>query len=450
MTSTDYAAWGVGIAGGVMISLVTLCFTYGSGNLIGVSGILHGIIRPWSKEFIPWKSFFIAGVLIAGSSGYAILSLDATSREARNTVFGPDQSNQPLWVCLLSGICVGFGASMSNGCTSGHGLVGVSRLSPRSIVATGTFFCTGIITASLTLSSFGAPIFHGETPPSFTLGSLYVIPLVAVLVFHVIMVSLFSKSHIQTICPPDFSMWITICKTSWHIQLFSLLMGFLFGVALLLTGMCNPDIIAGFLNFGSSQWNPQLLLVCVGCMIPNVIGFYYVAHLQQPPYLVVATVSPAADSTAKATTTTTTGTGTGTTKNLCDIIAYGPKHPKNNKIEWRLIVGAIIFGFGWSLSGICPGPGLINYATGRDYYGVLVPSMIFGMQIHDGMEEVLIWVVGFSGKTGNLPPSNNVNQVNKTNTVASLGDVNGGGIGENNVVDNNNNDVTVGRDINIQ
>src|SRR5205807_2319015 len=121
----------------------------------------------------------------------------------------------------------------------------------------------------------------------------------------------------------------------------SLIMGFLFGVALLLTGMCNPLIILGFLNFAGSEWNPQLLLVCVGCMIPNMIAFRYVATLKQPPYLLrqsTSTVNP-----------------TSPPKNICEMVPYGLHHPKNTKMEWRLVVGAMIFGFGWALSGICPG-----------------------------------------------------------------------------------------------
>lgn len=103
------------------------------GKIAGISGILAGVIRPVKGE-VAWKASFTAGLLAGG----LLLRLVLPGAFA----FGVMRS----WpVLMMAGLMVGFGARLGNGCTSGHGVCGVSRLSARSIVATGTFMITGAL-----------------------------------------------------------------------------------------------------------------------------------------------------------------------------------------------------------------------------------------------------------------------------------------------------------------
>jgi uncharacterized membrane protein YedE/YeeE len=122
------------LLGGVLIGTGALAMLLWNGKIAGISGITKGLLRidpgDWS-----WRLAFVAGLLAGGGVSYLI----------NPSVFeiATDRSYAML---ALAGLLVGFGTTMSNGCTSGHGVCGVSRLSPRSIAATLTFIGTGMIT----------------------------------------------------------------------------------------------------------------------------------------------------------------------------------------------------------------------------------------------------------------------------------------------------------------
>lgn len=125
------------LLGGVLIGSSALVLLALNGRIAGVSGIVGGLLARPSAE-TPWRVGFVAGLLGGGLVVRVLFDdpyrgLDAT----------------PLVVLALAGLLVGYGASLGNGCTSGHGVCGVSRLSPRSIVATATFMATGALTVYL-------------------------------------------------------------------------------------------------------------------------------------------------------------------------------------------------------------------------------------------------------------------------------------------------------------
>lgn len=105
----------------------------GTGRIAGLSGVFAGILR----ARLDWRLWFVVGVFAAG----------IVFRVARPETFD-DGARVPLWAVVVSGVLVGIGTRTSNGCTSGHGLCGMSRLSKRSIVATMVFFAVGVITAT--------------------------------------------------------------------------------------------------------------------------------------------------------------------------------------------------------------------------------------------------------------------------------------------------------------
>jgi uncharacterized membrane protein YedE/YeeE len=122
------------VAGGALVGLGLLLLLLASGRVVGVSGVVAGLLRRPDGDF-GWRIAFLAG-LLAGGLLLAFLTPGALA-------YGLDRS----WVALAcAGALVGYGTTLGNGCTSGHGVCGVGRLSPRSMVATGVFIATGAIT----------------------------------------------------------------------------------------------------------------------------------------------------------------------------------------------------------------------------------------------------------------------------------------------------------------
>jgi uncharacterized membrane protein YedE/YeeE len=119
--------------GGVLIGLAASLMMLFNGRVTGISGIMAGIIQP--KKFdIGWRVSFLSGLLLGG------LTL---------VIFRPEafiQISSAKWGdYVFAGALVGFGTLLGNGCTSGHGVCGISRFSVRSIMATVTFIVFGMI-----------------------------------------------------------------------------------------------------------------------------------------------------------------------------------------------------------------------------------------------------------------------------------------------------------------
>ncbi|HXD40490.1 MAG TPA: YeeE/YedE family protein [Ramlibacter sp.] len=124
------------LAGGLLLGLATALFLLLNGRVLGISGILGGLVRPRAGD-IGWRLAFVAGLLVAPTLWHLF---------AQPTPFRFEAG----WAVLVSaGLLVGWGTRHASGCTSGHGVCGLSRLSPRSLVATLTFMLTGFATVFL-------------------------------------------------------------------------------------------------------------------------------------------------------------------------------------------------------------------------------------------------------------------------------------------------------------
>lgn len=130
----EYLALAKPLLGGMIIGLAALLLLWLAGRIAGVSGLLSGLMTPTHGEWL-WRGCFILGLLIGGEIGFSLLG------EAK-----PDLTPVSPWLLLLAGLLVGIGTRLGNGCTSGHGICGVGRLSPRSMVATLCFMTTAAIT----------------------------------------------------------------------------------------------------------------------------------------------------------------------------------------------------------------------------------------------------------------------------------------------------------------
>ncbi|MGI9483773.1 MAG: YeeE/YedE family protein [Hyphomicrobiales bacterium] len=122
-------------AGGILIGIAVLVLMGLNGRLAGVSGIVGGLLPPGSAEDKGWRVAFIAGL-----AGAPFLYIAFTSGEIVQSV----SENLPLM--MAAGLLVGFGSALGTGCTSGHGVCGMARISKRGIIATCTFMATAAIT----------------------------------------------------------------------------------------------------------------------------------------------------------------------------------------------------------------------------------------------------------------------------------------------------------------
>ncbi len=123
-----------GFFGGLLIGIASVLLLWAAGRIAGISGIVGGLLARPSGD-TPWRVAFIAGLLIGGA-----LYMAATGRPFAVEL----QAGWPMMI--VAGLLVGFGTRMGGGCTSGHGVCGIGRLSTRSIVATVTFMAVAVAT----------------------------------------------------------------------------------------------------------------------------------------------------------------------------------------------------------------------------------------------------------------------------------------------------------------
>jgi uncharacterized membrane protein YedE/YeeE len=132
------------LLGGIMIGLAASALVVVSGRIAGISGILGGLLEG-SKSDLLWRIAFLVGLVV----GPWLVTL----AQERSSEIVMQASSLTL---VIAGILVGFGTRLGNGCTSGHGVCGVARASPRSIVATVVFFSVAAITVFIARHVLGA------------------------------------------------------------------------------------------------------------------------------------------------------------------------------------------------------------------------------------------------------------------------------------------------------
>lgn len=120
------------LLGGVLIGAAATLLLALNGRVMGLSGIWSGLVR--RSEGVDWRLAFVVGTI----AGPLLLSFIGHPGQA--------QIDTPLHLFILAGLLVGAGTAIGSGCTSGHGICGISRLSPRSIAATLTFIGVGMAT----------------------------------------------------------------------------------------------------------------------------------------------------------------------------------------------------------------------------------------------------------------------------------------------------------------
>lgn len=128
--------WLMALLGGALIGVSVSLMLYLNGRVTGISGIISRSFERVSGDF-SWRISFLLGLIVGG----VILSI--TYPQAFS-----GQLESATWTLILAGLLVGFGTNLGSGCTSGHGVCGISRFSVRSILATLTFIAAGILAVS--------------------------------------------------------------------------------------------------------------------------------------------------------------------------------------------------------------------------------------------------------------------------------------------------------------
>lgn len=126
--------------------------------------------------------------------------------------------------------------------------------------------------------------------------------------------------------------------------------GVLFGLGLIVSEMVNPRRVQGFLDI-SGNWDPTLVFVMAGALLMTGIGYRWVLRRSKPLFEASFSV------------------------------------PSNRMIDLRLIVGAILFGVGWGLSGLCPGPAIVGVTTFNPGVVIFIAAMIVGMKLFEKLDK---------------------------------------------------------------
>lgn len=121
-------------AGGLLIGFAVAALLVLNGRIAGISGIVGGLLRGPDRA---WRAAFVAGLLLAPGVWHLFADLPAAT-----------VTESPL-LLVAAGLLVGFGSRLGSGCSSGHGVCGISRLSPRSLIATAVFMAAGFVVVYL-------------------------------------------------------------------------------------------------------------------------------------------------------------------------------------------------------------------------------------------------------------------------------------------------------------
>ena len=122
---------GTSLVGGLLIGLASALFILANGRIAGISGILGGLLRPSGNDVV-WCLAFLLGLIMAPAVASLFIATSAPTIDANAEIL------------VIAGLLVGIGTRYGGGCTSGHGICGLSRLSPRSLIATLAFMASGM------------------------------------------------------------------------------------------------------------------------------------------------------------------------------------------------------------------------------------------------------------------------------------------------------------------
>ncbi|TFK55093.1 hypothetical protein OE88DRAFT_1653737 [Heliocybe sulcata] len=280
-----------------------------NGDVFGISGFLHRAARGAFEPALGVLGLVLGGVVVGALDGTGPTALRDTS----------------LTRIVISGLLVGVGTKFANGCTSGHMICGISRFSSRSLAATATFCTTGILTARFAHVKSLLPqgsMDWNLSPSATPLIALQAVPLA-------IESALYYHTHHATEnkeTPPSRSLLRSLALIS---------SAFDFALALRVSNLTDPVKVVSFLVLPfHGSFDPSMAFLALGALPLMTILYHHTRHDERPR------------------------------------LGGAWSIPKGGSVDLRLLFGAAVFGVGWGMEGICPGPGLVNLgraiATGRN------------------------------------------------------------------------------------
>ena len=131
----NFTPWS-SLTGGIVLGIASALFILINGRILGISGILGGLLPPKVGD-TTWRIAFLLGMFAAPTVFHAVVPAEYVTAP---------RIEATEWMIVIAGLLVGVGTRYASGCTSGHGVCGLSRLSPRSLVATASFMSAGFVT----------------------------------------------------------------------------------------------------------------------------------------------------------------------------------------------------------------------------------------------------------------------------------------------------------------
>jgi len=136
--------WIMGLVGGLVIGLAASLYLLGNGRIMGASGIIGGLVDKSGWTSAADRIVFLFGLILAPSIYIFFFDVEANTKATTNVM-----------ILILAGLFVGIGTRLANGCTSGHGVCGISRLSVRGIISTIFYIVAGVVSVVLLRNLWG-------------------------------------------------------------------------------------------------------------------------------------------------------------------------------------------------------------------------------------------------------------------------------------------------------
>lgn len=312
-----------GLIGGAIMALGSTVLLLGNGQMMGASNLMFSALLKPKETFQkdPSKLVFIGSFCMASSLWQILIEPNAML----DTGIGADRTPSTIGT-VLAGFLVGFGTKLSSGCTSGHGICGLGRLSKRSFVAVCTFCGSGMIVATLLSrlsSSFLLTDGGTKSKPNPELS--IAITSVAALVGMASLAKSAKKAVATSVSGALFSISLAVSKMIW------------------------PSNVIGFLqvgNIATNSYNPALMAVMATGVAFSLIGYQYKGQssMSKPFW---------GDDWSGV--------------------------PTAQNIDSNLVIGSALFGAGWALGGLCPGPALFAATAGApEVIGYWMPAFVLG------------------------------------------------------------------------
>jgi uncharacterized membrane protein YedE/YeeE len=350
-----------GVLGGVILGVSSTGFLLASGRLTGISGFVENSISPAVKlDDKLWALSYLLGLILAGMAAVG----SGSDGEDRMGVV-----SEVRWSTLVGAVLVGLGTRMGCGCTSGHGISGLPRFSLRALVAVCSFMFTAAISSACTRLMTDAGMFPQldktmSLPYWPSAAVSFIVPFISFLAITLLLV-LYHRYITETQIPDSADVassqsWLH--ENTWQHCVIALVAGFVFGVGLVIGGMCDPLRVKQFLDFtGPDGWDPTLIGVMGGGVAFNTVTFHLLHRYEVEAVLCC---------------------DKGTKKELNKEIKLF-NHTANTTITVPFVAGALVFGLGWGMSGVCPGPGVVSLGASSRVAAAYIPPLFIGMGIHE-------------------------------------------------------------------